>query len=413
MARKQEPRYEVECESKSSIKCKGRYTVSRHRYKDIINSGKCVCFYCSMNNDFSGRDNPASTHTLDDNALANIDTEAKAYLLGWIASDGSIVKNVIHIELHKKDKYILSILAEILNSDSKVIHRSNRDTVYITFCSKQLVTDICRHLKIEPKKKSHIVRFPDSLSEDLGWAFLRGYFDGDGTIRRPIMNKSPECAITSNSTAMLEDIKTFCGIPSHIYEDNITWTSNNALDFMSKLYDNANSKLILMRKWNRYQDWCVYVPALQGHYGRSANFRWSRTNINAVPPTKAHASDSGYDLTAINLLKTVGKVTYYDTGIKLFPDYGWYFHVYQRSSLTKSGYTLANAVGIIDRGYTGSVILALYKFDPSMPDLQLPAKVAQAIPMPTVHFTMTEVTDISMLNTTRSDGGFGSSDKKG
>ena len=272
--------------------------------------------------------------------------------------------------------------------------------------------DACLHLNISPGKKDTTVRFPKFDTKELGWAFLRGYFDGDGSIRKSESRRQPECKITSNSIHMLEDIKAFCEIPSHIYDVNISWSGNNALDFMSKLYDAANPNFILMRKWNRYQDWCCYVPALLGHNGSSSNFKWSRTDANAVPPTKAHATDSGYDLTAIKLIKKVGMIEYYDTGIKLFPDFGWYFMVYPRSSTPKTGYTLANNVGVIDRSYTGSVILALRKFDKSMPDLVLPAKIAQAIPMPIVHFTMTEVLDDNELSqTSRNSGGFGSSDK--
>ena len=48
-----------------------------------------------------------------------------------------------------------------------------------------------------------------------------------------------------------------------------------------------------------------------------------------------------------------------------------------RSSISKTGYMLANSVGVIDRTYTGNVLVPLIKVDKSMPDLILPARVVQ------------------------------------
>lgn len=415
MPYKIEPKFEVECSSKVSEQCKGKFVVTRRSYQTTLknNNGKYICIYCSRATKSSGRNNPNSTHTLDDSALKIIDTEAKAYLLGWIASDGHLDNNITSIQIHDKDRYMLERLKTIIDSDVEIkSHEDNK--VSITFSSKQLMLDACKHLSINPGKKDSMVQFPTLESKELGWAFLRGYFDGDGSIRKTEVRRQPECKITSNSVLMLTAIKDFCEIPCHVYNANISWSGNNALDFMAKLYDNADPQYRLLRKYERYLDWCSYIPALHGHYGSHSTFKWSKTDINAVAPSKAHASDSGYDLTAIKLIKTVGMISYYDTGIKLFPDYGWYFMVFPRSSTPKTGYTLANNVGIIDRTYTGSIILAMIKHDASKPDLELPAKIAQAVPVPIIHAQLVEVENSEELNnTSRNVGGFGSSDKKG
>ena len=67
---------------------------------------------------------------------------------------------------------------------------------------------------------------------------------------------------------------------------------------------------------------------------------------------------------------------------------------------------LANNVGVIDRGYTGEIMIALIKVDDSAPDLELPCRIAQMIPRRIAHVNFVEVNDIEQ--TTRNDGGFGS-----
>jgi dUTP pyrophosphatase len=99
-------------------------------------------------------------------------------------------------------------------------------------------------------------------------------------------------------------------------------------------------------------------------------------------------------------------VEFFDTCIKVQPDFGWYFDVAPRSSLAKSGYIMANSIGVIDRAYTGTVLIALIKIDPSAGDLELPARIAQLIPRPIVHLQIEEVD--SLDETARGAGGFGS-----
>ena len=104
-----------------------------------------------------------------------------------------------------------------------------------------------------------------------------------------------------------------------------------------------------------------------------------------------NVSDSGYDLTIIKKIKTDGMVEFYDTGIKVTPPYGYYFDVVPRSSITKTGYILANNVGIIDRSYVGNILVPLIKVDSSKPDLELPMRIVQLIPRKIEHFELEEV----------------------
>lgn len=129
-------------------------------------------------------------------------------------------------------------------------------------------------------------------------------------------------------------------------------------------------------------------------------------------PTKAHPTDIGFDLTAIDIKKDFGEVKLYGTGIKITPHTNYYIEIVPRSSISKSGYMLANSVGIIDPTYTGELLIALRKVDKDAPDLVLPNKIAQLIfrLVPWVpDFKIVE----KLEDTDRGEGGFGSTDKKG
>ena len=69
----------------------------------------------------------------------------------------------------------------------------------------------------------------------------------------------------------------------------------------------------------------------------------------------------------------------YDTGIKLEIPNGYYVEIVPRSSISRSGYMLANNVGIIDQGYRGNIYVALTKINEESPELSLPWKCCQMI----------------------------------
>jgi deoxyuridine 5'-triphosphate nucleotidohydrolase len=342
---------------------------------------------------------------LDDAFFSSVDSEAKAYLLGWIASDGSITNGTITIYVHPKDVSIVSTWRAILGG--AIPEKRLRNLVGITLNSQQMVRDVCRWLDIKPGKKSRSVGFPELASDELRWAFLRGFFDGDGSVTTPVQTRGPRCNITTGSDRFREAVRAWCPIRGYYSGDKIEWDGNNALDFLGRLYERASYKL--QRKYWLYHDWCLWVPALTSAgrgYGRCLQLRWVKADRAAVPPRKTRVSDSGYDLTVITKVKSVGRVEFYDTGIKIQPDFGWYFDVVARSSLTKTGYIIANAVGVIDRTYVGTVIVPLIKIDADAPDLPLPATIAQLIPRPIVHAEVVEVEAFD--DTERGAGGFGS-----
>ncbi|KAG2424904.1 hypothetical protein HXX76_014062 [Chlamydomonas incerta] len=150
----------------------------------------------------------------------------------------------------------------------------------------------------------------------------------------------------------------------------------------------------------------VVAAPVAAPVGAAMDMRGGLAYSSAVIPSKGHPTDSGFDLTLISKLSQKGHVCMYETGISLAPPPGFYMDLVPRSSIVKSGYMLANSVGVIDASYRGTIKVPLIKVDPDAPDLELPVRLVQLIPR-RVH-EMEVVVQIDLTETERGDGGFGS-----
>ena len=77
-----------------------------------------------------------------------------------------------------------------------------------------------------------------------------------------------------------------------------------------------------------------------------------KTHENATF-NKAFPSDAGFDLTCCGI-EMKNNAFWFDLGIQVAPPSGYYFRVVPRSSFSKTGFVLANSVGIIDETYRGN-----------------------------------------------------------
>lgn len=248
----------VECDFKVTKKCKGTYLKC---YKNILigrktTNGKDRCIACFNSLTKTGKQNYNFKYVKNDSFFELIDSELKAYLLGWVAGDGCLKKDGLYLSVHKKDVEICELFLKHLSPESKIKYRNYDNTANIIVNSVQIVKDLCRHLKVDIGKKSDKIVLPD-LSNELLWPFLRGVFDSDGSIHR-IDSKAgrAECNYCSTSQMIREQIKKLCqeyGINCHISKFNVVWRRKQAITFLDKLYDNAS--FALSRKKELYKLW--------------------------------------------------------------------------------------------------------------------------------------------------------------
>lgn len=138
------------------------------------------------------------------------------------------------------------------------------------------------------------------------------------------------------------------------------------------------------------------------------NIIFKKTHPDAVTPFYAKKGDAGMDLTAVSETITVDEgyaYIEYDTGIAVEIPEGFVGLVFPRSSISKTGLILANAVGVIDSGYRGSIKCRFKHIDESTKYI-VGEKIAQLIVLPYPVVTLTEASQLS--DTDRGEGGFGS-----
>ena len=141
---------------------------------------------------------------------------------------------------------------------------------------------------------------------------------------------------------------------------------------------------------------------------------------DSVLPTKAHATDAGYDLYAHSKSYDDDGNVVYGSGVAMEIPQGYVGLVFPRSSNAKKDLILSNSVGVIDSGFRGEI---LFKFKPSnvieKPDLayipesiskyEIGERIGQIIIMPYHDVEFVEVEELS--DSERGDGGYGSSGK--
>jgi deoxyuridine 5'-triphosphate nucleotidohydrolase len=132
-----------------------------------------------------------------------------------------------------------------------------------------------------------------------------------------------------------------------------------------------------------------------------------KTDSRAIIPTKAFPSDIGFDITAIDIFKKINdNIILFETGIAVKPPEGYYIEIVPRSSIVKTGYMLANSIGIIDPNFRDSLKIACIRIDNTLPELQVPFCKFQLILRKSINYVFNEVKELD--NTDRDKGGFGS-----
>lgn len=141
------------------------------------------------------------------------------------------------------------------------------------------------------------------------------------------------------------------------------------------------------------------------------------------PLKKAHAYDAGFDLRAhlpdaefhewgggkVNGIKIRPHETVMiGTGIAMTIPNGYFGGIFARSGLsTKEGLRPANCVGVCDASYRGEVVVPLYNDSNETRIVTNGQRIAQLVILPVPAVELVEVENLD--NTTRNDGGFGSS----
>ena len=222
-----------------------------------------------------------SPYNCDYNFFKTIDTEDKAYWLGFIAADGWVTitpesnSGSVGIELMHSDIKHLSKFNKSIHGNYKITTRDKKCKIstqpekthkmcQIRVFSIDMVNDL-RQFGISPNKtyEFNLPNFSDNLMRH----FIRGYFDGDGCVRTRkyklasgVVVEYPLCDIASVNNIFLEQLREYLyrelGICSYIYLEQsgvyrlCIHKNEHTIKFLNYMYD--NTKLFLDRKYNKY-----------------------------------------------------------------------------------------------------------------------------------------------------------------
>lgn len=203
---------------------------------------------------------------VDDNYFST-ENSNMAYLLGFLASDGTVDKknNRIKIGLSSIDKEFLVKIKEELKYEGDILNYitvNGFSVSELTFTSQQIKKDLARY-NIVPNK-TFTFKFPKNLNKKYWIDFIRGYFDGDGSVSTA-GNNAIRWQICSATKNVLETIVDFFYEEYHIKKVSILeqprknntlyyfqYSTNATKEIFSILY--KKNSLKLPRKYLKFKE---------------------------------------------------------------------------------------------------------------------------------------------------------------
>lgn len=147
-----------------------------------------------------------------------------------------------------------------------------------------------------------------------------------------------------------------------------------------------------------------------------------RLDPDAPLPKRATYGSVGYDfyITKLKKYDEESGLYYFHTGWSIRSPENYFPLIFPRSSLPKTGFMLANSVGVFDLDYRGELLVCLCRHNVKTTTSIAyvnelfkdgPVKAVQAVFLPSPYmgeFDVVNVEDYVEDNTVRGDGGFGS-----
>lgn len=135
---------------------------------------------------FVQRDRKHHNYYVNESFFSVIDNEEKAYWLGFLAADGHIREDKVYLGLSNKDREHLVKFCRAIGSnfpiDTYYKNMNNKlfEKARTVIQSNKLVRDLVKSgLKSD---KTFSLTFPNNLEDSLIRHWIRGYFDGNGSI---------------------------------------------------------------------------------------------------------------------------------------------------------------------------------------------------------------------------------------
>jgi len=192
-----------------------------------------------------------------------IDTQEKAYYLGLLFADGcvSISDNSSRVEINLQEedkdileKFSLAVLGEVTLQFRDLSKRDKKNQWVLRINNKRM----CRQLESLdcPPAKSLILKWPQWLTDpELQRHFIRGYFDGDGTIN---CNENNYNAYKFGIVSTLDFCQNFDKVINDQISTHFTYDTSNENDITTTISVSGNRQVLRLMDW-LYKDATIYM----------------------------------------------------------------------------------------------------------------------------------------------------------
>lgn len=201
------------------------------------------------------------------NFFENIDSPEKAWLLGFLFTDGNVRKvgncYQIRLSIQKKDEEIIDKIKEWLNIDTKTKrdNRVGKECVGIEIASQQMFEDLSKYGIVPNKTYITNTLNINSIPENFQRDYVRGLFDGDGSLSFAGNIYEIGCGFTNYFENSVREFQNFIDDKINKEKHNkikveknksfCSWRGRQqVLKILSYLYD--NSTVYLKRKYDKY-----------------------------------------------------------------------------------------------------------------------------------------------------------------
>ena len=223
----------------------------------------------------------SKTRKFNKQYFKEINTNNKAYWLGFIYADGYIIRNTksrnyeLGIELNKKDVALLQLFNKELGNVHEITFKHGQkyfngynyetDSCVIRVYSKEIVNDLMSLNVMQDKTNKK--DFPICNNEYF-FDFLRGFMDGDGCIYINSNKNLLNVHFTNSNISFLEylnnEIKNRLCIEGSIYKETekkyklFYFRQDDVKILLDEIYKNCSTKL--ERKYLKYKSFYTGSP---------------------------------------------------------------------------------------------------------------------------------------------------------
>ena len=190
-----------------------------------------------------------------------------AYFLGFICADGHLAthRNMLSIQLHTKDKYILENFKKFLNYDGNIYLRTDLPSANLWIISKEITQDLMNFGLT--RHKSQELKWIEQTPDQYVSHFVRGYFDGDGHVGLAQAHNPNNKKLIIKLVSTLPFIERLkiefqknygseCGsiVDNNTYYELVYTGSNHTKSFLDWIYKDSTEETRLKRKYDIYNE---------------------------------------------------------------------------------------------------------------------------------------------------------------